>query len=271
MQEQEVRTAIPEKKDQTSRLLVRAIAVLEFIAQADAPQGVRELSAKAKLPATTVYRIVQTLCQLGWLVQTADAKFRIGMGAYRVGNKYDQIKEISEIAPYTMQKLSDELQQPVNLMVRDKGEVLLIAQTACRTVYNTVSPVGSRRPMYLTGCGKVMMSDMTPTEVELLLDSFEYRPYTPYSPLNKETVLKQLAEVRQKGWALDGQETMLGAFCVATGIRHEGRVIAGLSVASVLAYEHCIDHYAQCVKRAAAEIQSNYRQYLQELKSRDLR
>lgn len=258
-----------EQKDNALKLLERASVVLEDIASSNEPKGIREISASTKLPVATVYRIANKLCHVGWLTQENDTKYRIGLKAYLVGKEYNQIEDLRKIASYTMQKTSNVLQQPVNLMIRDGKEAFLIEQTSCKLVYNTLSPIGSRRPLYLTACGKVIMSDMLPTEIEMMLDAFDYHPYTPYSPTDKETIRKQLEQIRKNGWALDNQEAMLGAFCVATGIRRKGRIIAGLSVTSVIAHENNLELYVEHIKKAASEIEKNLEKYWGDQKNRD--
>lgn len=253
-----------KKSNQNSRLLVRSLEILECISCHEAPIGIREISVKTDLPVATVHRITHTLCHYGWLYQDRDSKFTIGLRTYIIGVKYNLIDDLRRIASYIMQKTSNELQQPVNLMIRDGNETVLIEQTSSENVYHTLSPVGSRRPLYLTACGKMIISDLLPTEKELLLDSFQYHAYTPYSPLDKATVYNQLERIKAKGWALDNQETMLGAFCVGTGIRMEGRIIAGLSVTSVIAHEHRIFDYADRIKKAAVEIEMHFSSYCQE-------
>ena len=254
-----------EQKTGDSRLLVRAVSIIEAVSSSAVPIGVHDISRLTDIHPTTVLRISRTLCNYGWLIKDEDGKYRIGMSLYSIGCRYNQVDDLKEVAYGAMEKLSDQVKQPVNLMIRQNSESTLIQQIHQQNIYNTLGSVGSRLPLYLTACGKVMMSELPDTVLKDMIQSFSYQPYTPNSITSPERLLEQIKEVRKKGYAIDDQEAMWGAFCVAAPIRDEsGLIIAGLSITSVVSYIRFKDEYIQAVKDYAARITDNLKQFYKE-------
>ena len=254
-----------EQKTGDSRLLVRAVSVIEAVSSSTVPLGVHDISRLTDIHPTTVLRISRTLCNYGWLIKDEDGKYRIGMSLYSIGCRYNQVDDLKEVAYGEMEKLSEHVRQPVNLMIRQNTESALIQQIHQQNIYNTLGSVGSRLPLYLTACGKVMMSELPDIILKDMVQSFSYQPYTPNSITSPELLLEQIKEVRINGYAIDNQEAMWGAFCVAAPIRDVGgQIIAGLSITSVVSYIRFQDEYIQAVKDSAGLISDKLKQFYKE-------
>jgi IclR family KDG regulon transcriptional repressor len=256
-----------ESNDNTpdSRLIVRAIMIMETVSLCQAPVGVNQIGKLTGLHPTTVFRIARTLCKYGWLVQDADTKYSLGMSVYSVGCQFNLINDLKEIAVYTMQKLSDSTKQPVNLMVRQDNMSFQIQQTHSKNVFGTMTIAGSKIPLYLSACGKVLMSGLTDTQLGLIVDSFDYHQYTATTIRDRYELLEQIKIVRETGVAKDNQEFQWGTCCVAVPVYDEwGAIIAGLSVSSVIDYQKYQDEYFVALKKASQKITEDLIAYRKE-------
>jgi DNA-binding IclR family transcriptional regulator len=249
--------SVMESNDNTSdsRLIVRAIMIMEAVASGREPLGVHHIAKLIGLHPTTVFRIARTLCKYGWLIQDADSKYAIGMSAYSVGCQFNLINDLKEIAVYTMQKLSDSTKQPVNLMVRQDNMSFQVLQTHSKNVFGSMTIAGSKIPLYLTACGKILMSGLTDTLLELIADSFDYHQYTPTTIRDRYELLEQIKIVRETGVAKDNQESQWGTCCVAVPIYDESSaIVAGLSVSTVIDYHKYQDEYVAALKKSSQKI-----------------
>jgi IclR family KDG regulon transcriptional repressor len=238
-----------------SRLIVRAIKIMEAVALCQEPVGVRQIGKMTDIHPTTVFRITRTLCKYGWLIQDEDTQYSIGMSAYSIGCQFNLLNDLKEISLYTMQKLSDATKQPVNLMVRQDQMCLQIQQTHSKNVFGTMTAVGSKMPLYITGCGKVLLSGVTETLLGLIADSYDYHQYTPNTIRDRYELLRQVKLVRASGYAIDNQESMWGTCCVATPVYDEaGAIIAALSVSCVVDYQKYQDDYIAELKKSSRKI-----------------
>jgi IclR family KDG regulon transcriptional repressor len=238
-----------------SRLIVRAIMIMEAIALGQSSLGVRQISKLTGIHPTTVFRICRTLCKYGWLIQHEDSQYSIGMSTYSAGCQFNLHHDLKEIAYYTMQKLSDSTKQPVNLMVRQDNMCLLIQQTHNKNVFSSMRIIDSKMPLYISGCGKVLLSGVTNTLLELIADSFDYHPYTPNTIPNRDELIQQIKLTRETGVGKDDQESMWGTCCAAVPVYDElGAIIAALSVSTVIDFQKNQDEYVATLQESSQKI-----------------
>jgi IclR family KDG regulon transcriptional repressor len=238
-----------------SRLIVRAIMIMEAVALEQSPLGVRQISKLTGIHPTTAFRICRTLCKYGWLIQHEDSQYSIGMSAYSAGCQFNLHHDLKEIAYYTMQKLSDSTKQPVNLMVRQGNMCLLIQQTHNKNILSSMRIIDSKIPLFISGCGKVLLSGLTDTLLELIADSFDYHPYTPNTITNRDELIQQIKLIRETGVGKDNQESMWGTCCVAVPVYDElGAIIAALSVSTVIDFQKNQDEYVAALQEASQKI-----------------
>ena len=80
--------------------------------------------------------------------------------------------------------------------------------------------------------GKALAAYLPAGEKEHVLSSIRFERFTPHTLTRLPQLRKELEKVRQRGYALDDEEAILGARCVSAPILHdEGKVMAAISVA----------------------------------------
>lgn len=87
-----------------------------------------------------------------------------------------------------------------------------------------VSRIGMRRPLYCTGVGKAILATRGDEEVLQCWEESERVPCTPYTITRKDAFLREIAQIRQQGYAMDNEENELG--CAAQ--RRPSRTGTGL-------------------------------------------
>ena len=81
-----------------------------------------------------------------------------------------------------------------------------------------VSRIGMRRPLYCTGVGKAILATRGDEEVLQCWEESERVPCTPYTITRKDAFLREIAQIRQQGYAMDNEENELGVRCAAAAI-----------------------------------------------------
>src|SRR5262249_54936099 len=121
--------------------------------------------------------------------------------------------------------------ETVNLGILDGHQVLYVDVMQSTHTFRLASEVGSRRPLHCTSLGKAMAAYLPAQELQDLLKSIKLERLTPKTIVQRSKFEKDLVRVRQRGYAVDDEEAVLGARCVAAPIADEsGKVVAGLSV-----------------------------------------
>jgi len=119
----------------------------------------------------------------------------------------------------------------VNLGVLDGKDTLYLDVLESAHEFRLVSEIGMRRPLNCTALGKAILAHLPAEQREEVFSLLTFERFTRHTVPDLPRLKKELAKVRQQGHALDEQETVLGARCVAAPIMDaSGKVAAAISV-----------------------------------------
>lgn len=214
------------------RALERGLALLEALAQQ--PQAtLTELAQRARLPASTVFRLLETLTARGFVTQERSGQYRLGVRAFEIGSTYLPRLQLNDVALPVMRELMQELGETVNLAVRDRADAVYIAQVEGAQMLRMFTRVGARTPAYCSGVGKALLAWLPLTQVRALLGPGPWLAYTEHTLTTFEALERALIEVRHRGYAVDDQEREAGVRCMAVPIVDaDGAAVAALSLSA---------------------------------------
>ncbi|MCZ9336529.1 IclR family transcriptional regulator, partial [Streptomyces sp. TRM76130] len=95
------------------------------------------------------------------------------------------------------------------------------------------SRIGKPVAITVAAVAKLLLADLPEGERRAVVEKLDYPMYTSRSTPNADAFLKELAAVREQGWATDlgGHEESIN--CVAAPVRDAaGRVVAAMSVSA---------------------------------------
>ena len=117
--------------------LGRAIGILRVIAGADDGLTLTDIAGTVGLAPSTAHRLLTTLEQERFVRFDADGSlWRIGVGAFAVGNAFVRTRNLMQLARPHMRRLMEESGETVNLGVEDQGEAVFFHDLAQRRVRN---------------------------------------------------------------------------------------------------------------------------------------
>ena len=91
--------------------------------------------------------------------------------------------------------------------------------------------IGKTAPMYVTGIGKLFLSEFSDAEIDAYVAQTGLKAYTENTVTTKEALLKEFEFIRDNGFVYDNEECELGVRCVAVPIRnYTGNIACGLSI-----------------------------------------
>lgn len=241
-----------------NRTVQRSIQILELLHNADDGLTCKEISSLLDLPVTSTFDILKTLQACDYLEYDERSKsYRIGFKLFAIGASYlNSTDAISVAAPYTRQ-LMHMSNATSFFALEKKGKILYVCKTEAPTSLRTSAELGSEREMYCTGLGKAILASYTDQEVIRLTSSTEMVAYTQYTITNQYDLLKDLAETRSRGYAIDNQEGNLNVFCLACAVKDfTGRTIGAISIATMQSEltDDRINNFGTGIAQAAKEI-----------------
>ncbi len=212
------------------RVLDRAMQVLSCFDDDNPDRGVTEIAQILGLHKATVHRIMVTLFNGGYLERASDGeKYRLGLVLAELGMAVVRRLDFRQEAIPHMHALQDEFGETCDLSIFSRGEVLYLEVVQSRHALRIAARPGQRLPAHCTASGKVFLAFLPPDELERVL-SEPLRRYTETTVTERDGLMKQLEEVRVRGYAYDDSEYEVGVRAVAAPIRDAaGKVVAVIS------------------------------------------
>lgn len=207
----------------------RAITILEILARLG-EAGVTEVAGALGVHKSTAFRLIGTMEARGLVEQADDrGKYRIGLGLVRMAGASAARTDVVQVARPMCKQLAAETEETINLAVLVDSTALYLDQIAGSAALQPHNWVGQRIPLHATSNGKILLAHLDPAEVDELVPRLE--AHTPRTITDRAALHRELAEVRERGYAVAVDELEEGLTAMAAGIRDaHGDVIASLSV-----------------------------------------
>ena len=150
--------------------------------------------------------------------------------------------------------LMEKTGETANLGIEKSGSVLFVSQVETNASIRAFFPPGTLSPMHASGIGKVLLADMDGARLRRVLKEKKLEEYTKHTITEIDQLVAELANIRKKGFAIDGEEKNIGMRCIAAPVYdiHQ-EAVAGISVSgptSRVDIAH-IEHLSIYVREAA--------------------
>jgi IclR family acetate operon transcriptional repressor len=217
--------------------LVRALAILNRLAAADKGMILTEIGQQVGLSPSTAHRLLTTLEQERYVHFDAERRlWSVGMQAFVAGNSFLKSRIVSNIARPHMRALMEETEETVNLAMADQNEAVYLAQVECHQLMRAFARPGRRVPLHCSGVGKALLSAMSAPEIARILHQRGMARMTVKTINNTAALHADLAQSRQRGYAIDDEEHAVGLRCIAAVIYNEAAEgVAAISVSGPMA------------------------------------
>lgn len=217
----------------------------------------QEIIELSMIPKTSVYRMLLTLEEMGFVEKGSDSKYRLGLLFLTYGNLVASRLNLRQIAYNIMQVLHKELKEAINLIIRQGDETIYIEKVDVYQKVRLYTAIGRKSPLYAGACARVILSFLPDQEIETYLNQVELEKIATGTITTKEGLLKTINDTRVKGYTISHSELEDYTSAIAAPIfDFKGEVIGGLSIAGIEAnYQNDnIAFYANKVMNAADEI-----------------
>lgn len=201
--------------------VLRAGRIIEVIAAASGDAvGVNELARRLDIPKSSVSNICAALEQLG-VLERVDNRYLLGSKLAVWGGAYLDANDKIERFHQTVQSLPTIKYETVQLAILAGVEVVYIARHDGVQPLSLASAIGRRLPASATATGKAILASLPDEELDRRLESMGDLPrLTPNSIVSVEDLYKDILECRERGYALDREETAVGIVCFGIAIPH---------------------------------------------------
>lgn len=240
-------------KKSAIQVIDRMSSLLDAVARYPEPVSLKILAAETGLHSSTAHRILDAMGVNGFIERDAGGKYQLGRKLLRLGSRVHATSDLRTLALPVMRRLRDELNETVNLTLREGDEVVYVEKATPNRMMHVQQLIGSRAPLHVTAVGKLMLAMEGEEECRNYAQRTNLPAYTR-NTINK--LPKLLAESKRlcaQGYAYDDEEAEIGVGCIGTLIHDaSGNIVAGLSVSAPI--ERRKSEWINNLAKAAKEI-----------------
>ena len=185
-----------------------------------------ELARRLALPRASVFRLLQTLEQMGFVERVGESSnYRLGIAVLRLGFEYLASMDLAERGNPVLNALSATSGLSAHLVVRDGTEVVFVAKSAGNSGLLSAIQVGARLPAHATVLGRVLLGQITQPALELLYAQTPLTAFTAQTPTTLAALQTKIDDAAAQGFAVSHGGYESGISTVAAPVFDENQQI----------------------------------------------
>jgi DNA-binding IclR family transcriptional regulator len=214
------------------RAVERAADVLGALGQADQPQTLSAIAARAGLSVPTTFRLMRTLQECGLVMSHGTSgQYTLGFRLLELAHALTRQLDIIAISRPSLAAVRDQVNETTGLIVRTGDHWAHAAHAEALHAVRRVMEIGETAPLYAGCAGKVLLAADSDAQIDAYLARTRLVPLSPTTPTHPDILRQQIATVRAQGFAESINERGAGGVGIAAPIRtHDGRVVAALEI-----------------------------------------
>ncbi|WP_267201538.1 IclR family transcriptional regulator [Limosilactobacillus kribbianus] len=216
-------------------VLLKAKQILDYLAQTPEAPTLSVLAHHLDISKPTIYKIIQTLEYCGYVrtIETGDQKaYRLGTVFLRYAQAVNDSVDIVEIATPFFKTLRDQTAETVNLGIEQDDKIVLLSKMESTHSIKLVSVIGGTMNMYSSAMGKAILATYSAPRLADYFQRVHFEKLTPNTIVDQATLRKDLAAIKERGYAIDNVENQSGVYCLGFAIVAHHRTYGAFSIST---------------------------------------
>ncbi|MGO1075015.1 IclR family transcriptional regulator [Inquilinus sp. CA228] len=216
-----------EADSNISATALKALAVLDFMGEQRRPVTVNEAAEGIGADRATVYRMLMTLVQAGYVARDSVSKhYRLSFKILSLARHLVGEDERAGHILACLRRISEETSETVHFSMLDRDAAVLVFRAKGVQRVTVDFQIGDRSALPCTSIGKVLLAyqDLRATEAIIAAGLPKVAPKTITDP---DAFRRELALVRAQGYAYDDLEFAPDMRCVAVPVFENGGAVPG--------------------------------------------
>jgi DNA-binding IclR family transcriptional regulator len=210
--------------------LVKACQTLQLMAHESEAITPSMLAKRLTMSRTTAFRTLRTFVHEG-LAEEVDGGYRLGTGMLQLALLVLDQLDVRKVATPVLRQLAERSGETAHLAVFTGGRPLLVEVADSPNPLRVASRPGSVVDPHCSATGKVLLAHLPQGQQDAILAGLTLNQRTPRTITDPAALVTELAKVRSHGFALDDEEYIIGARCLAAPVRDAaGTVCAAIGI-----------------------------------------
>lgn len=194
----------------------------------------QEIIDLSNMPKTSVYRMLLSLEDMGFLEKGTDTKYRLGLIFLRLGSLVSARLDIRRIAYTIMKELHEDTEEAINLIVKRNDMAVYIEKIDTKQKVRLFTEVGRTSPLYAGACSRIILSYLPEEEIQSYIHDTDLKQFALGTMTDKQVLSKSIEQAQIDGYTVSNSELEDHTSSIAAPVfNHDGAVIAGLSIAGI--------------------------------------
>jgi DNA-binding IclR family transcriptional regulator len=245
----------PLRRDAGPGYVLRTLVALDLLSHH--PASPEELAAALGVHRRTARRLIDVMSGEGWVEPDLDdpRRVRLSTRIISVAGEVLQRSDLVQTGASYVRRLRDQLHESSHMSVPTDGWAVHVVEVPSTQPLNVAAKVGARVPIYASAVGKAMAAWL-PEQLELAIQRGLER-FTPNTLTTRESLAGEMAQTRDRGYAVDDAELYPDTRCIAAPVwTGFGTVVAALGISgpAIRITRDRVESYAVAVTTAAGQL-----------------
>ena len=215
-----------------SKTLEKGLVILDLFDRDHQHRCLSEISRLTGINKTSTYRLVNTLVQLGYLRKSVNNKsLRLGPRAFVLGHHFfhgfDIFQSVKPIIDKTFfdQKISID-----SALLHGHTLISLYRREMPNLIYFRLPVI--MEELYARAMGKAILANLSPAELEHILENVQIKKLTPNTLIDKESILNDIKLTQNRGYSINNEEYVEGLTCIGAQVMNyrEKKIVGAVSL-----------------------------------------
>jgi len=208
--------------------LSRGLQIIEMFDKDNRVLNTQDFADFLGVSASSTYRIVQTLLDMGYLKKVTRNAYELGPQVVSRGFAFLAGQNLVDIASPHLNELRDNASISCHLAIRDGLETVYIYRAQASQRLSVNIPLGSRLPCHTNAMGRVLLQQLSEIELNAMYQTLQLDLYPGPHPQSLPELKKLLKKEWQQGFSSNRSDN---ATAIAAPIKNYlGKTIAAINV-----------------------------------------
>lgn len=204
----------------------RSIDIIEALKK-DGPQGVTELADDLNMSKSIVHNHLTTLKDRGYVLGD-DGTYRISFKFLEIGGYNRKQLNLYSGGRPEVKKLAAETGEMASLATEERGWCVYLFQAKGeQSVKLEVNYEGMHEHMHSTALGKAILAYFPDERIHNVVERHGLPEHTEQTITSRKALFEDLETIRERGYAVDNEESIPGLRCMAAPIKKGDEEIVG--------------------------------------------
>jgi IclR family pca regulon transcriptional regulator len=192
-----------------------------------------EVATRTGMNRAKARRFLLTLHALGY-VRKQQRHFELAPKVLQLGYAFLSANNFRSVIQQVLEEITSESGESSSLGVLDGDSVIYVARSSSRHRLMAITlSVGTRLPAAHTSMGRVLLAQLSDTELDGFLERVELERHTPATITDKSELKQRILEARQQGYAIADQELDSGLRSLAVpAFNANGRLLGAINIST---------------------------------------